>query len=87
MHNVNEEFSFNLHVGHNSADKLVVRKLAERLRQDGLKVWFEERVLEPGDSVPAKIEAGLEHLRALVLCMSAHAFGSDWARVEDCLTP
>ena len=25
----------------------------------------------------AKIEAGLEHSRVLVLCMSAHAFGSD----------
>ena len=30
----------------------------------------------------AKIEAGLEHSRVLVLCMSAHAFGSDWAHLE-----
>ena len=36
----------------------------------------------PGDSIPAKIEEGLEHSRVLVLCMSAHAFGSDWAQLE-----
>ena len=30
----------------------------------------------------AKIEEGLEHSRVLVLCMSANAFGSDWAQLE-----
>ena len=29
-----------------------------------------------------KIEEGLEHSRVLVLCMSANAFGSDWAQLE-----
>ena len=60
----------------------MVRPLAERLRKDGLKVWFDEWVLKPGDSIPAKIEDGLEHSRVLVLCMSASAFGSDWAQLE-----
>lgn len=36
----------------------------------------------PDDSIPAKIEEGLEHSRVLVLCMSANAFGSDWAQLE-----
>ena len=35
-----------------------------------------------GDSIPAKIEEGLERSRVLVLCMSAHASGSDWAQWE-----
>ena len=29
-----------------------------------------------------KIEEGLERSRVLVLCMSANAFGSDWAQLE-----
>ena len=49
---------------------------------DGLKVWFDEWVLKPFDSISAKIEAGLEHSRVLVLCISANAFGSDWAKPE-----
>ena len=75
-------FTHDVFLSHSARDKAVVRPLAERLRQDGLKVWFDEWVLKPGDSIPAKIEAGLEHSRVLVLCMSAHAFGSDWAQLE-----
>ena len=36
----------------------------------------------PGDSIPAKIEEGLERSRVPVLCMSANAFGSDWAQLK-----
>src|ERR1035438_291928 len=76
------EFQFEVFLSHSAKDKAVVRPLAERLRKDGLKVWFDEWVLKPGDSIPAKIEEGLEHSRVLVLCMSGNAFGSDWSRLE-----
>ncbi|MBM3879413.1 MAG: toll/interleukin-1 receptor domain-containing protein [Verrucomicrobia bacterium] len=76
------DFQYDVFLSHSAKDKAVVRSLAERLRQDGLKVWFDEWVLKPGDNIPAKIEAGLEHSRVLVLCMSAQAFGSDWAQLE-----
>jgi len=59
-----------------------VRGIAKQLRKDGLRVWFDEWILKAGDSIPAKIEEGLEHSRVLVLCMSANAFGSDWAQLE-----
>jgi len=75
-------FTHDVFLSHSAKDKAVVRPLAERLRTDGLKVWFDEWVIKPGDSIPAKIEAGLEHSRVLVLCMSANAFGSDWAQLE-----
>ena len=77
-----DEFAFDVFLSHSSHDKAIVRPLAERLRQDGLRVWFDEWELRPGDSIPSKIEAGLEHSRVLVLCMSAQAFGSDWAQLE-----
>jgi hypothetical protein len=77
-----DAFPYDVFLSHSAVDKAVVRPLAERLRADGLKVWFDEWVLKPGDSIPAKIEAGLEHSRVLVLCMSAQAFGSDRAQLE-----
>ena len=46
---MNEAFSFDLFLSHSSRDNAVVRPLAERLRADGLKVWFDEWVLKPGD--------------------------------------
>ena len=79
---MDDQFKFDVFLSHSDKDKPVVRPLAERLRADGLKVWFDEWEIKPGDSIPAKIEAGLEHSRVLVLCMSANAFGSDWAQLE-----
>ena len=67
------------------------RPPTERLQKDGLKVWFDEWVVKSGDSIPAKIEEGLEHsqfglrmsdFRFAQPSMSANAFGSDWVRLE-----
>ena len=77
-----DDFTYDVFLSHSSKDKAVVRAIAERLRVDGLRVWFDEWGIRPGDSIPAKIEHGLEHSRVLVLCMSAQAFGSDWAQLE-----
>jgi hypothetical protein len=77
-----EEFEWDVFISHSSKDKIIVRPIAERLRRDGLRVWFDEWEIRPGDSIPAKIEEALEHSRVLVLCMSANAFGSDWAQLE-----
>jgi hypothetical protein len=78
------EFRYDVFLRHSSKDKPVVRDVAERLRKDGLRVWFDEWEIRPGDSIPAKIEEGLERSRVLVLCVSANAFGSDpdWAQLE-----
>jgi hypothetical protein len=77
-----QAFEYDVFLSHSAKDKVVVWELAQRLRMDGLKVWFDQWVLKPGDSIPAKTEEGLEHSRVLVLCMSANAFGSDWAQLE-----
>jgi WD40 repeat protein len=85
------QFSYDVFLSHSSKDKAVVKALAERLKKDGLKVWFEDWEIPPGDSISlrerarvraAKIEEGLERSRVLVLCMSVNAFGSDWAQLE-----
>jgi small GTP-binding protein len=77
-----DDFTYDVFLSHSSKDQVVVRAIAERLRADGLRVWLDDWELRPGDSIPAKIEEGLEHSRVLVLCMSAQAFGSDWAQLE-----
>ena len=69
-----------------------MRAVAERLKANGLRVWFDEWEINPGDSIPAKVEEGLEHSRLLacpavasgrrrMLCISANAPGSDWAQL------
>jgi hypothetical protein len=77
-----DEFQYDVFLSHSAKDKAEVRAVAERLRADRLRVWFDEWVLKAGDSIPAKIEEGLEHSRVPLLSMSANAFGSDWAQLE-----
>jgi WD40 repeat protein len=74
--------AYDVFLSHSSKDKEVVRAVAERLQGDGIRVWFDEWEIKPGDSIPAKIEEGLEQSRVLVLAMSANAFASDWSRLE-----
>jgi TIR domain len=77
-----QEFTHDVFLSHSAKDKAAVGELAARLQRDGVRVWVDEEQIKPGDSIPAKIEEGLEHSRVLVLRMSAHAFGSDWAQLE-----
>ena len=77
-----EDFKYDVFLSHSSKDRAVVRTIAERLRGDGLRVWFDDWEIRDDDNIPAKIEEGLEHSRVLVLCMSANAFGSEWSQLE-----
>jgi hypothetical protein len=77
------DFAFDLFLSHRAKDKHLVRPLAERLRRDGLKVWFDDWEIKTGDKIPARIEEGLENSRVLVFCMSQNDFGSDWAALEN----
>src|SRR5215471_14183099 len=75
-------FAYDVFLSHNAKDKPAVCELAERLKRDGLRVWFDEWVIQPGDSIPLKIEQGLEQSRTLILIMSHNAFVSEWVTLE-----
>ena len=84
-------FQYHVFPSHSAKDKRIVRRVAERLRGDGLRVWFDEWEIRPDGSLSprerasvraAKIEEGLEHSCVFVLCMSADAFSSDWTQLE-----
>ncbi|MGO8673768.1 MAG: TIR domain-containing protein [Capsulimonadaceae bacterium] len=57
--------------GPNSArsdDKPAVRGLVERLRGDGLRVWFDEDCIAVGESIPIAIENGLVTSPKVTIC-------------------
>ena len=76
------ENSYDVFLSHSSEDKAIVRKLAQRLKDDGLSVWFDEWVIKPGEMIGKKIDEGLESSRVLLLCMSKHYFASEWSSME-----
>ena len=79
---MSKDFQFDVFLSHNSQDKPRVRKLAERLTQAGLGVWFDEWVVSPEDDVDLANKRGLEAARVQVLCLSPAALGSDWVALE-----
>lgn len=79
---MSERFLYDVFISYSSKDRELVRDLVGKLRADRIRVWFDEDEIKPGDSIPSKIDDGLEFARVLVLCMSEHTFGSDWTRFE-----
>jgi GTPase SAR1 family protein len=77
-----DRFTYDVFLSHNLRDKPRVRKLAEDLRAAGLRIWFDEWVIKPGDDIYLAIERGLEAARAQVLCLSPAALGSEWVTLE-----
>lgn len=74
-----DRFEFDVFLSHNQADKPRVRRLAERLRVTGLRVGFNEWVIQPGGDIYLAIERGLEARRTLVPILSP---ASGWLSLE-----
>ena len=76
------DFKYDVFLSYSSKDKEKVHALAQRLKQDGLRVWLDAWAIQPGDSIPLKIQQGLEQSCVLLMCMSPDYFASDWGRME-----
>lgn len=79
---MSDSFSYDVYLSYNSADKRQARRVAERLREVGLRVWFDEWIVQPGDDIFLAIERGLDESRTLILCMSPNALDSGWVALE-----
>ena len=76
------DFQYDVFLSHNAQDKPSVRRLAERLKQAGLRVWFDEWNVRSGDIIALKVDEGLEQSRVLLLCISPNALASGWVALE-----
>ncbi len=79
---MNTTYDYDVFLSYSAKDKKPVRALARRLQDDGLRVWLDERAIEPGQMVSPKIQEGLEQSRRLLLCMSPAYFDSEWGTLE-----
>ncbi len=70
-------------VSHASEDKdAFVRPLAHALKAYGLKVWFDEFSLRPGDSLRRSIDRGLAECSAGLVILSPAFFSKEWPQRE-----
>jgi hypothetical protein len=70
-------------VSYSHRDKDIARDLAERLRVNGVKAWFDGWEIRPGDSLIEEIfENGLKSAKLFVILLSNASVQSRWVRHE-----
>lgn len=63
-------------------DREIAREIVERLRESGLRVWFDEWEIAAGDSLVDKINAGIDSSDLLLVLLSPDAIKSRWVQRE-----
>ena len=77
------EKEYDVFISHAFEDKdEVVRPLAHALRNEGLKVWFDEFELKIGDSLRRKIDKGLANSKFGIVVLSKTFIKKGWANYE-----
>jgi hypothetical protein len=78
-----DDREFDVFISHATEDKdVLVRPLAESLRDRGLAVWFDEFEMRLGDSLRRKIDAGLARSRFGVVVLSPAFLRKNWTQYE-----
>lgn len=78
-----EQTSYDVFVSHASEDKDdFVRDFVNCLKQNGLKVWYDEFTLRVGDSLRRSIDNGLKNSRYGIVVLSEAFFSKEWPQRE-----
>ena len=67
---------------HSSKDKFFVRELAERLSNNGVKVWIDEAEINIGDSLTDKIGKAIVDTDYVCAVLSYNSINSNWVQKE-----
>jgi len=69
-------------ISYSSQERDFVQRLVRDLNDRDIPVWFDEAVLEPGDSIIQKIESGIDRMDYLIVIMSPASVDSRWVQEE-----
>ena len=69
-------------LSHNAADKPFARRLAARLIESGVVVWFDEVELKIGDSLVDKISEAINQVHYVAAVISSNSIKSTWVQKE-----
>ncbi|HLO15448.1 MAG TPA: toll/interleukin-1 receptor domain-containing protein, partial [Anaerolineales bacterium] len=70
-------------ISYSRKDTLVLRRIVESLRKQGMNIWMDNEQLEPGTPVwEEEIEQAIKEASAIVVLMSPDSKISEWVRRE-----
>ncbi len=74
---------WDIFISHASEDKIpFVNDLARELKKNGIKVWYDEFVLNIGDSLRRSIEKGISGSEYGIVVLSKNFFNKNWPQKE-----
>lgn len=74
---------YDIFICHASEDKdAFVHPLVEALQKENIEVWYDEFVLQPGDSIRRSIDKGLSKSRYGAVVLSKSFFSKNWPQYE-----
>ena len=69
-------------LSHASEDKELAIRIAEDFQRQGINTFFDKWEIGPGDSIRAKIDAGLENCTHFVVLLTPQSIGKPWVNAE-----
>ena len=72
---------FDVFLCHNSEDKPNIRRIAEKLRQEGLNPWLDEERIRPGTPWQRALEEQIENIKSAAVFVGKNGIGP-WHRME-----
>jgi hypothetical protein len=69
-------------LSHAHADKSAARQLSQALVQAGLRCWFDEAEINPGDSILDKVQSAIDDMDYLGVVLSRTSVTSQWVQAE-----
>jgi TIR domain len=79
---VREGWEFDVFLSYSTKDLSIIEKIAERLRESDVTVWFDQHEILIGESILEKIEWGLNSSRLCLVALSKNYVTSHWAMQE-----
>jgi len=67
---------------HSSFNKPIIRKIIADFKAIGIRYWFDDEQIRPGDNILAKMTEGLQNSRNIIVCISEELKNSNWAAYE-----
>jgi len=77
-----DQYCWDVFVSHNRKEKVWVRQVVDQWRELGLKVFFDEDSIGPGEDIVTSIEDAIASSRHVVLVISQASVESKWVAME-----
>jgi hypothetical protein len=76
------EWEWDVFVSHNKQQKSWIRSVVQQWKDLGLRVFFDEEQIRPGDDIVKAIDHGLSASRHIVLVITPSSMASKWVAME-----